>query len=149
MLVGAGGAGVYYVYQCVLLLFGLRSNQADPHACLDLSLEQVKETGRWRFMDVSPSSERTMAQQSFTEMLNEYRPLLLSPNDQTTRYVRKVAGRIVRENGLGRMKGDPKSTGGNWGWEGEDEEKQEEVEWEVRSSSLTECCGLEGVVRGC
>jgi len=79
-------------------------------------------------------------------MLTEYRPLLLADDHPTSRYVRRIIGRIVEKNGLGTMKGEQKrSSGAGWGWgptqqEGLDRDKgQEEVEWEVRpatSSSL-------------
>lgn len=70
-VVGAGG--VYYV----------------------VHLEQVPETGRWRFVDVSPAQEQALGQQEFQKVLAEYRARILPPNHPTSQHVRRVASRIV------------------------------------------------------
>lgn len=95
-------------------------------------------------MDLSPTTERATSAQAFSEMLTEYRPLLLAPDHPTTRYVRRVIGRIVDRNGLGRLKGDEvggmRKGKGSWGWGEESVESHDEggkaegdeVDWEVR-----------------
>ncbi|KAG1818108.1 peptidase family M48-domain-containing protein [Suillus subaureus] len=47
-------------------------------------LEQVPETGRWRFMDISPKYETNLAQAAYDELLAEFRaryylPIILEP----------------------------------------------------------------------
>lgn len=82
-----------------------------------LSLERVPETGRLRFMDLSPASERQVAVQSFNEILKEYKPLLLPASHPTSKYVERVARRIVEGGGLGKMKvsSSVRSAGKSWG----------------------------------
>jgi predicted Zn-dependent protease len=72
-----GGGGVYYIYH----------------------LERT-ETGRLRFMDVTEASERSMGDQAAQEILQQYSGKLLPENHPTTRYVRKVADRILTASGL-------------------------------------------------
>ncbi|GAA5823433.1 hypothetical protein JCM5353_002146 [Sporobolomyces roseus] len=73
-----GGGGTYYI----------------------IHLEQVPETGRWRFMDVSAGTEAEMAQQSYQEIMQEYGGKLLGDRDPTTKYVRRIVERIVKANDL-------------------------------------------------
>ncbi|CDZ98887.1 peptidase family m48 [Phaffia rhodozyma] len=115
-LVGLAGAGGYYVFH----------------------LERAPHSGRLRFIDVSPASEKQAGLQSFQEMMSEYASKLLPENHRTTQYVRMVAANIVESNGLGKMKGAKSVAGTNrgTGWDtGEaeswKESQQEEVEWEV------------------
>ncbi|TDL13621.1 hypothetical protein BD410DRAFT_873099, partial [Rickenella mellea] len=49
-------------------------------------LEKVPETGRWRFMDVNPRIEATLAKQAHAELLNEFKGKILPPNHQVTLY---------------------------------------------------------------
>ena len=65
-------------------------------------LERVDETGRWRFMDVSPDVERQVAQQTLDEVLGEYGSRVLPRSDPTSRMVERVVDRIVRANELDR-----------------------------------------------
>ena len=60
----AGGSVIYYIVQCVIYVF------SSHLSCLDISLsnvlvlkslERVPETGRWRFMDVSPKFEASVS----------------------------------------------------------------------------------------
>lgn len=82
--VGLTGCGVYYVAH----------------------LERVPETGRLRFIDVSPEQERAMGLQTQQETLSEYQNALLSPSHPTSKRVREIARRIVEGNALGHMKED-------------------------------------------
>lgn len=66
-------------------------------------LERVEGTGRLRFMDVNPSLEKSIADRSLQEVLNEYRNAILPANDRTAIFVRNVANRIIRASNL---KGD-------------------------------------------
>lgn len=71
------------------------------------SLERVPETGRWRFMDVSPDAETRMGLQTERETLAQYQGQILPASHPTTRRVREVARRIVEGNGLGRIDHEP------------------------------------------
>ncbi|GAA5914520.1 hypothetical protein JCM5296_003058 [Sporobolomyces johnsonii] len=77
-LILIGGAGGYYI----------------------LHLEQVPETGRWRFMDVSPAMEKDVAAQSYQEVMQEFGRKVLPQNHPTSRHVQEVVKRIVRANHL-------------------------------------------------
>ncbi|KAN0065064.1 metalloendopeptidase [Thecaphora frezii] len=68
-----GGASVYYVYH----------------------LEQVPETGRWRFMNVSGEQEIAMGLESYQQVLREHRDRILPHDHPYSRYVRKTAARII------------------------------------------------------
>ncbi|KAI5478244.1 mitochondrial inner membrane metallopeptidase Oma1 [Pseudohyphozyma bogoriensis] len=63
-------------------------------------LEKVPETGRWRFMDVSPAMEQQMGEQGFAEVMQQYRGKLLPDNHPLARQVQRVAHRIVDASGL-------------------------------------------------
>ncbi|GAA6014884.1 hypothetical protein JCM11491_002148 [Sporobolomyces phaffii] len=78
VLVALGGGGAYYV----------------------VHLEQVPETGRWRFMDVSPATERDMASQGFADVMREYGDRVVPANHPHARLVRSVVERIVESNRL-------------------------------------------------
>lgn len=55
----AAGSVIYYIAQCVIYLSCF---DISPSNVLVLkSLEQVPETGRWRFMDVSPKFEASVS----------------------------------------------------------------------------------------
>ncbi|KAG8948331.1 hypothetical protein FRC04_009827 [Tulasnella sp. 424] len=84
ILVGVIGAGgVYYVYH----------------------LERVEETGRWRFIDVSPEKEREYGHAADEEVLKEYAGKILPPNHPLVRQVTNVASRIITAANLGEVKG--------------------------------------------
>ncbi|EPQ29730.1 uncharacterized protein PFL1_02950 [Pseudozyma flocculosa PF-1] len=73
LFVVGGGAGVYYL----------------------VHLERVPETGRWRFIDVSREQEVAMGQDSYRQVLQQYRGKILPPNHPHSRHVRKTAERII------------------------------------------------------
>lgn len=119
------------------------------------SLERVPETGRLRFMDLSPSAERQLGVQTFNETLREYKSLILPPSHPTSKYVERVAKRIVEGGGLGKLKGSTASPMSGWGgglfgdtglgggdeWErtaaaGTKKDGGEQIEWEVSSLNL-------------
>ncbi|GAA5955262.1 hypothetical protein JCM8115_001897 [Rhodotorula mucilaginosa] len=77
-LILVGGGGAYYVFH----------------------LERVEETGRWRFMDVSPSMEVEMGEQAFQETIGEYGRKVLPDYHPQARYVQSVVKRIIHANGL-------------------------------------------------
>ncbi|KAG8968527.1 hypothetical protein FRC03_007178 [Tulasnella sp. 419] len=84
LLAGAvGGGGVYYVYH----------------------LERIEETGRWRFIDVSPEREKQLAEESNKEVLAEFGSKILPHNHPEARQVSKVASRILSAANLGEVKG--------------------------------------------
>jgi hypothetical protein len=139
--VGLAGCGVYYVAH----------------------LERVPETGRLRFIDTSPESERAMGIQAQQEILQQYQHALLLPSHPTTKRVREVARRIVESNMLGHMKEDHSMNisninlgsifGGNQSDEGlfgsgsGEQERlnsagNKNVEWEVSQVQHGSCQGL-------
>ncbi|KZT66307.1 hypothetical protein DAEQUDRAFT_730423 [Daedalea quercina L-15889] len=66
-------------------------------------LERVEETGRWRFMDVSPRLEARLAKASHEELVAEYGRQVLPPNHPITRHVRRVVERILEASNLGTV----------------------------------------------
>ncbi|BGP28577.1 metalloendopeptidase [Rhodotorula toruloides] len=84
-LVLLGGAGGYYVFH----------------------LEKVPETGRWRFMDVSPAMEKQMGEQAFQETMGEFGRKVLPDYHPQSRFVQGVVQRIIRANGLEDKVGGP------------------------------------------
>ncbi|CDO76585.1 hypothetical protein BN946_scf184950.g11 [Trametes cinnabarina] len=66
-------------------------------------LEQVPETGRWRFMDISPKYEAALAQTAHQELLREFKGKVLPPNHPVARHIRRVVTRILEANGLGTL----------------------------------------------
>ncbi|KZP00946.1 hypothetical protein CALVIDRAFT_475483 [Calocera viscosa TUFC12733] len=68
-----------------------------------LSLEQVPQTGRYRFMDLSPQTEAEYAAESFKQIMQEVSPKLLPANHPLVRYCQNIAGRIVSAAGLGTV----------------------------------------------
>ncbi|KAI8976374.1 peptidase family M48-domain-containing protein [Trametes punicea] len=66
-------------------------------------LEQVPETGRWRFMDISPKYEALLAETARQELLREFKGRILPPNHPLTRHIRRVVTRILEANGLGTL----------------------------------------------
>ncbi|KAG9045691.1 hypothetical protein FS837_005847 [Tulasnella sp. UAMH 9824] len=84
ILVGVTGAGgVYYVYH----------------------LERVEETGRWRFIDVSPEKEREYGREADQEVLKEFAGKILPASDPLVRRITNVASRIITAANLGEVKG--------------------------------------------
>ncbi|KAH9931736.1 hypothetical protein B0H21DRAFT_781031 [Amylocystis lapponica] len=68
-------------------------------------LEQVPETGRWRFMDVNPKYETKLAKIAYEETLQEFKGRTLPENHPLTRHVRRVVNRILESNNLGVLRG--------------------------------------------
>ncbi|KAI0367886.1 hypothetical protein BV20DRAFT_1023600 [Pilatotrama ljubarskyi] len=66
-------------------------------------LEQVPETGRWRFMDISPKYEAKLAEVAHQQLLHEFKGKVLPPNHPITRHVRRVVTRILEANNLGTL----------------------------------------------
>ncbi|EIW77622.1 hypothetical protein CONPUDRAFT_84057 [Coniophora puteana RWD-64-598 SS2] len=69
-------------------------------------LEQVPETGRWRFMDISPKYEAKLAKEARAQLLAEFHNKTLPPNHPITRHVHRVASAILEANGLGTLEHD-------------------------------------------
>ena len=85
------------------------------------SLEQVPETGRWRFMDISPKYETMvrcwracrayspltgwlqLAEASHQQLLQEFKGKVLPPNHPLTRHIRRVTTRILEASNLGTL----------------------------------------------
>ncbi|KAG1774566.1 peptidase family M48-domain-containing protein [Suillus placidus] len=67
-------------------------------------LEQVPETGRWRFMDISPKYETKLAQAAYDELLAEFRGKVLPSNHPVTRHVQRVVSRILESSDLGHLR---------------------------------------------
>ncbi|KAG2126057.1 peptidase family M48-domain-containing protein [Suillus clintonianus] len=67
-------------------------------------LEKVPETGRWRFMDISPKYETNLAQAAYDELLAEFRGKVLPSNHPVTRHVQRVVNRILESSDLGHLR---------------------------------------------
>lgn len=63
-------------------------------------LEKVPISGRMRFMDVTPRQEEAMAKQAYQEVMSQYGLRVLPPNHPYTRFVSRVAKRIVQVSGM-------------------------------------------------
>jgi hypothetical protein len=77
-----------------------------PYASLVLtarSLEQVPETGRWRFIDVSPAFETRMAKEQLANLQQELGPRILPASHPLTKHVTRVVERILSANNLGSL----------------------------------------------
>ncbi|KAF9650414.1 hypothetical protein BDM02DRAFT_1433520 [Thelephora ganbajun] len=70
-------------------------------------LETVPETGRWRFMDVSPKFETRMAKASHEQLLEDFRGKILPPNHPLTQAVRDIVTNILEASDLGSLKMEP------------------------------------------
>ncbi|GAA6035958.1 hypothetical protein JCM8097_005185 [Rhodosporidiobolus ruineniae] len=78
VIIALAGGGTYYV----------------------LHLEKIPETGRYRFMDVSPAMEKQMGEQAHQEVLSEYGRKILPDSHPQARYVQGIVKQLVRANGL-------------------------------------------------
>ncbi|KAI7900266.1 peptidase family M48-domain-containing protein [Cokeromyces recurvatus] len=67
-------------------------------------LERVPISGRIRFMNVSPKLEEAMAIQAYNEVMHEFRNRILPANHPYTRFVRRIAQRIIQVSGMEDMK---------------------------------------------
>ncbi|TBU26436.1 peptidase family M48-domain-containing protein [Dichomitus squalens] len=88
-------------------------------------LERVPETGRWRFMDISPKYESQLAEASHQELLQEFKGKVLPPNHPITRHVRRVTQRILEANDLGTLDAPdvhrPKGADDVWSFDQQDQ----------------------------
>ncbi|KAH9475558.1 Mitochondrial metalloendopeptidase OMA1 [Psilocybe cubensis] len=69
-------------------------------------LEQVPETGRWRFMNTSPSFEAQFAEMTRKQMRASFGSNTLPPNHPVSRHVRRVVSRILHASNLGVLHGE-------------------------------------------
>ncbi|KAI0740130.1 peptidase family M48-domain-containing protein [Earliella scabrosa] len=94
-------------------------------------LEQVPETGRWRFMDISPKYETMLAEASHQQLLQEFKGKVLPPNHPLTRHIRRVTTRILEASNLGTLEAPdvarPKGSEELWSFNGSPEEMPPEV----------------------
>lgn len=69
-------------------------------------LEQVPQTGRWRFMNTSPKTEAAVGEAARQEIYAQFRGQILHPNHPVSRHVRRVASRILHASNLGTIHGE-------------------------------------------
>ncbi|KAI5123023.1 hypothetical protein M0805_007644 [Coniferiporia weirii] len=75
-------------------------------------LEQVPETGRWRFMSVNPKAEAQIAEQEQASLQEEYKGRILPSNHPVVQQIRRIVSAILEANNLGVVKGEyPAYTG--------------------------------------
>ncbi|KAF4565630.1 hypothetical protein EYR40_002303 [Pleurotus pulmonarius] len=67
-------------------------------------LEQVPETGRWRFIDVGPDLEASVGKAAIAELHAEYQSKILPPNHRLTLQVQGIVQRILTASNLGTVK---------------------------------------------
>ncbi|KAK7453502.1 metalloendopeptidase [Stygiomarasmius scandens] len=72
-------------------------------------LEQVEETGRWRFMNVDPETEAQVGEMSRSQILSQFGKHILPPNHPVSLHVHRVVTQILEANGLGVIKNSPLS----------------------------------------
>ena len=91
-------------------------------------LEQVPETGRWRYMDTSERYELEAGAQAYRQTLEQYGRQILPPNHPTSKYVGRVAERIIAASGLPRSSS---SAGGESHGAGQGREGRTKVDWSI------------------
>ncbi|KAF8885540.1 peptidase family M48-domain-containing protein [Gymnopilus junonius] len=73
-------------------------------------LEQVPDTGRWRFMNTSPEFEAKVGELARKQLREELAPNTLPPNHPLSRHVRRVVSRILHASNLGVLRGEEQRT---------------------------------------
>ncbi|KAF8436894.1 peptidase family M48-domain-containing protein [Boletus edulis BED1] len=66
-------------------------------------LEQVPETGRWRFMDISPKFEAKLEEASYASLLSEFEGRILPAKHPITRHVHRVVSGLLEASDLGTL----------------------------------------------
>ncbi|KAG8217380.1 peptidase family M48-domain-containing protein [Butyriboletus roseoflavus] len=66
-------------------------------------LEQVPETGRWRFIDISPKFEGQLEKISYTSLLSDYEGKILPAHHPITRHVHRVVSDLLKASDLGTL----------------------------------------------
>ncbi|TFK59699.1 hypothetical protein BDN72DRAFT_965967 [Pluteus cervinus] len=85
-----------------------------------LHLEQVPETGRWRFMNTSPKYEAELGELLRRQSYEEFKDKILPPDHPYVRQIRHVASKIITSANLGYVTGDgpvltaPSPDPGSW-----------------------------------
>ncbi|KAJ3535466.1 hypothetical protein NMY22_g6483 [Coprinellus aureogranulatus] len=69
-------------------------------------LEQVPQTGRWRFMNTSQKTEAEIGEMSRKQLYHEYGAHILPPTHPVSRHVRRVVTRILSASNLGVIRGE-------------------------------------------
>ncbi|KAI8811160.1 peptidase family M48-domain-containing protein [Cladochytrium replicatum] len=67
-------------------------------------IEEVPISGRRRFIDVSPNVEQILARTAYSQIMQEFRGKILPPNHPYSRFVGRVAERIIRVAGMDDLK---------------------------------------------
>ncbi|KXN83762.1 Mitochondrial metalloendopeptidase OMA1 [Leucoagaricus sp. SymC.cos] len=81
------------------------------------NLEQVPETGRWRFMILSEKFEAQLGEMVNQQTRRELGNRILPPDHPISVHVRQVASRIIQHSDLGYVRGEPsphQSFGDGW-----------------------------------
>ncbi|KAL0581801.1 metalloendopeptidase [Marasmius crinis-equi] len=68
-------------------------------------LEQVPETGRWRFINVGPAVEAQLGDATRQSMYEQYKGQIVPPSHPISVHVRRVVTQILSANNLGVVKG--------------------------------------------
>ncbi|KAH0830443.1 peptidase family M48-domain-containing protein [Lanmaoa asiatica] len=75
------------------------------------SLEQVPETGRWRFMDISPKFEAKLEKASYVSLLSDFEGKILPAHHPITRHVHRVVSDLLEASDLGTLhSSDPRKS---------------------------------------
>ncbi|KAF5343664.1 hypothetical protein D9758_014700 [Tetrapyrgos nigripes] len=72
-------------------------------------LEQVEETGRWRFMNVSPETEAEVGKMSRSQITRQFSSQILPSTHPLSLHVQRVVLQILQANNLGTLKNSPLS----------------------------------------
>ncbi|KAF6752363.1 peptidase family M48-domain-containing protein [Ephemerocybe angulata] len=81
-------------------------------------LEQVEETGRWRFMNTSQKTEAAIGDLSREEIYRDFKGQILPPNHPVSRHVRRVVSRILTASNLGVVQGEQTANTSPFGFGG-------------------------------
>jgi len=98
-----GFGTIYYVAKYVYL--SLNPSHCAHSGEHQSSLEQVPETGRWRFMNTGHKGEEQMAEIARRQSQEAYRDIALPPHHPLSQHVRRVVSRILAASNLGVIRG--------------------------------------------
>ncbi|KAF8970905.1 peptidase family M48-domain-containing protein [Flammula alnicola] len=73
-------------------------------------LEQVPDTGRWRFMNTSPQFEAKIGEVLREQLREELKAATLPPNHPLSIHVRRVVTRVLHASNLGILRGEVEPT---------------------------------------
>ena len=152
IVLSATGGSIYYITQLVFSLFTHRRAHfltfpPPPPTKKKLSLEQIPETGRWRFIDFDKKYEKKLAKEEHESFLEEFKGKIIPPTHPLAQQIAGVVSRLLEANSLGVLKpptSNPVTSGGIFGRFAEDnvEEMSTKDTWDPDMSRNLETSGF-------